>query len=141
VIDPTIREEETAASDRMLRGFGVLCGLLLAAIAARDLRVEGMALRVAVIGGIAILVTVAGVVRPATIRPVFVAAMTLTTPIRLLVSTVLLVIVYYIVLTPIALVARIAGRDMLSRRRRVDATTYWVPKNLPTDADSYLRPS
>jgi uncharacterized membrane protein len=141
MIDPTIREHEFTANDRTVRGFAVLGGLVLGSLALRDLLARGAMLRGGLVGAVALLVTIAGIARPGTIRPIFVAAMIATTPVRWFVSGVLLGAMYYVVVTPIAVVCRLARRDALSRRRRRDAATYWVPKTMPADVKSYFRPS
>jgi hypothetical protein len=42
------------------------------------------------------------------------------------------------IFTPVGWIFRIAGRDALSRRFRPEATTYWAPKQIPTDVRSYF---
>ena len=45
------------------------------------------------------------------------------------VSTIVLAIIFYLLLTPISLIARLAGRDVLKlNKRRVDS--YWVDRSL-----------
>jgi branched-chain amino acid transport system permease protein len=59
-------------------------------------------------------------------------------PIGWVLSHILLRVIYYLVLTPVALVFRLAGRDPLALRRR-DATSHWVPFAQGEDGESYFR--
>jgi hypothetical protein len=59
-------------------------------------------------------------------------------PLAWTVSTVLLILVYYLVLTPIGLALRLAGRDRMGRRFDSDRTTYWVKRN-ESDPSRYFR--
>jgi hypothetical protein len=46
-----------------------------------------------------------------------------------LVSTIVLAIIFYLLFTPISLIARLAGRDVLKlNKRRIDS--YWVDRGL-----------
>lgn len=48
-----------------------------------------------------------------------------------LVSPIALAIVYYGVLTPIAMTVRFAGKDPLRLKREVNAASYWIPREPP----------
>jgi hypothetical protein len=37
--------------------------------------------------------------------------------------------IFFLVVTPIALVARRRGKDVLSLRRRPEFTSYWIPRD------------
>jgi hypothetical protein len=82
---------------------------------------------------------VAGLVRPVCVRPLFVALTVLTLPVGWVVSNVLLVVVFYGVLTPIGFLFRLQGRDVLDRRFRPDRESYWEPKAQPADLARYFR--
>jgi hypothetical protein len=93
-----------------------------------------------VLGVLAVGIGAAGWHWPATVRPLFVALTLLTLPIGWVVSTLLLVVVFYGVFTPIALLFRLMGRDALERRFRPDRDSYWEPKVLTSDPARYFRP-
>jgi predicted NodU family carbamoyl transferase len=65
----------------------------------------------------------------------------LTFPIGLAVSSVVLTTIYFVVVTPIALAMRLAGRDTLSRRLDRSAKSYWRPLPERTDGSTYFRQS
>jgi hypothetical protein len=75
--------------------------------------------------------TVLGVVRPTCLRAVYRGWMTLGLVLGAIVSTVLLTVVFYLVATPLGLLARCLGRDFLSRKRDAQAATYWRPRPKP----------
>lgn len=62
-----------------------------------------------------------------------------TYPIGLVVSTVVLVVIYYAVLTPLGLILRVCGHDPLQLRADRRAASYWRPRPGPRDAASYFR--
>jgi len=142
VIDPDLHDDSpAAASDTTVRQFAALCGLALGAAAVRDIWFRGHAGRGGLLAALAIAIVVAGLARPRTVRPVFVAALTVTMPIGAVVSIVLLGIMYYAIFTPLAYLFRLAGRDALARRRQTDARSYWVAKDTPSDLRTYFRQS
>jgi saxitoxin biosynthesis operon SxtJ-like protein len=51
-----------------------------------------------------------------------------------IVSPIILAIVYFLVLTPLGLAIRLAGRDPLRRRRDTSASTYWISRQPPGPA-------
>lgn len=74
-------------------------------------------------------------------RPLFVGWMLLTFPIGWVVSHTVLVVVYFLVLTPIGLMRRAAGQDPLSRKWDARADSYWEKRPAPPTLDRYFRQS
>lgn len=58
----------------------------------------------------------AGLLWPPSVRPIYRAAMVITRPIGFVVAQVLLSLLYFLVLTPVALLLRATGHDPLQRR-------------------------
>ncbi|MFK7739458.1 MAG: hypothetical protein AB8H80_03975 [Planctomycetota bacterium] len=69
----------------------------------------------------------------------FVALSVVFVPIGFLISHVLIAVVYYLVLTPIALVLRLTGRDMLGKKLDPSASTYWHERSGRRDPKSYFK--
>jgi len=65
-------------------------------------------------------------------RAIFVGISLATFPIGWVVSHVLLLVIFALVVTPTAMLLRVAGRDPLARRLDPTAATYWAPLT-PTD--------
>lgn len=45
-----------------------------------------------------------------------------------IVSKVILFLIYYLLVTPTGLIARLAGRDLLNKKIDSDAKSYWIPR-------------
>jgi hypothetical protein len=84
-------------------------------------------------------VSVLGVLVPRTIWFVFVGLSYAVLPVGLVVSTVVLAGVYYLVVTPIALLRRGQGHDAMQRRLDREAKSYWQNLPEPGDPSSYFQ--
>ena len=71
-----------------------------------------------------------GAVLPRSLRWIFVGWMTLALVLGAIVSTVLLTIMFYLLVTPIGLLARAAGKDFLGLRRKVGTSSYWISRDV-----------
>jgi hypothetical protein len=125
---------------RKLRQFA---GLLLI-IAGSFVCVQGLILGQGtwslLVAGCAAILGMAGLLYPRVVREVFVLWMVVAFPLGWLVSTVILVAVFYAVFLPMGLVFRIAGRDALNRfPKRQNVVTYWHPKAVVTHPNSFFR--
>jgi len=80
-----------------------------------------------------------GLLRPQLVRPIFVGWMVAAWPIGWVMSHLLLAGVYYLLITPLGLVMRLAGRDKLEMRRDHQATTYWTPRPPTPKVSRYFR--
>ena len=78
-------------------------------------------------------------VLPVAIKWIYIGAMVLSFPIGWVMSNVLLALIFYGLVTPIALVMRWRGRDVLGLKFPTDAPTYWVPHVPVTDPARYYR--
>ena len=126
-------------SPQTLRWFGVLfavfCGLVGGLLAWRFDALG--AARIVWIVGLAVA-AVYYLVPP--IRKALVVGWTaLFFPVGWVLSHVLLAAIYYLVLTPIALVMRLFGRDPLHRRFDPTADTYWVAYRGDRSLKRYFR--
>lgn len=62
-----------------------------------------------------------------------------TLPIGLTVSFTMMAVFYYLLLTPLALVFRLMGRDPLNRRFDPDASSYWQPHQQTVEKNRYFQ--
>ena len=85
-----------------------------------------------VVGGI-------GLIRPAAVCWLFVGATVLAFPIGWVVSQIMLAVMYYGIITPLALWFRIRGRDLLSRKPAPNRPSFWMPKRTPEDMGAHFR--
>ncbi len=75
-----------------------------------------------------VVVGLAGLLLPVLVRPVWVGMMAIALPIGLVVSTVMIVTIYYLVMTPIGWVMRLGGYDPLQRGFDRSAATHWIER-------------
>ncbi len=76
---------------------------------------------------------------PVALRPLYVLLTAISLPIGFVVSHVLMAIVFYGLLTPIALFFRVTGRDALQRRLEPSAKSYWQPRQIIQDRARYFK--
>lgn len=92
--------------------------------------------------GLACVCGVLAIAHPPWLRPLFVGLTLLGLPVGWLVLNVALAVVYYGLMTPVALVFWALRRDPLARKLDRSASSYWVdrpPSDDPEDAGSHLR--
>jgi hypothetical protein len=85
-----------------------------------------------------------GMARPAWLRPFHVAWMAAAYPIGWLLAHLLLAAIYFLLITPIGLILRLARRDPLARRIDRETQSYWTPRANstlpePTKLERYFR--
>ncbi len=76
---------------------------------------------------------------PRALKPLYWAMTLIGAPIGLVVSTVVMLAVYYVVITPMAVVFKIIGRDALNRKFDPSAATYWICRQPPENTKRYFR--
>jgi len=126
-------------SRKVLRQFAALWLVCLLVLAASQYFVKGHPQAGVTLALAAVLVGLPGLIRPALLRWLFVAAMVLAFPLGWLVSLLVLATVYFLVLTPLALLFRLRGRDLLGRKPAPQRTSFWEPKQTPLDPRRYFR--
>ena len=83
--------------------------------------------------------TAAGNLWPAVARAVWVTWMTLAFPIGWVISHLVLGVAYYLVMTPMGWLMRLAGHDPMTRSFDAHATSYWAAHDPGTSKARYLR--
>ena len=126
-------------SRRALRQFAALWLVCFLALGAnqyflKDRPVWGLTLVAA-----AALLGLPGLIRPALLRWVFAGWMVLAFPIGWCLSWLMLAGLYFLVLTPVAVLFRLRGRDLLGRKPAPQQNSFWEPKHTPLDLRSYFR--
>ncbi len=127
---------QLAPNRRDLRKFGLLVGAVFAALGVLWL-VRGKASAPWFLAPGAVLMLL-GALWPKVLKPAYLVWMTLAIMLGFLVSQVLLSLIFFLVITPLGLIARCAGRDFLKRRLDRQAASYWMPRErrptrLPAD--------
>lgn len=123
---------------RILRQFAGLWLIFFGAIAwfqgfAKDRMTLGV-----ILVAVAVAIGILGLIKPSSVKWLFVGWMVLVFPIGWTVSHLILAIVFYVVVTPIALCFRLKGRDALQLQPGT-SDSYWTAKPQVTDLRSYFR--
>ena len=126
-------------SPRELRQFALLwlpgvCLTLAAWAAARSQLSWAAALAVG-----ATISLMLGFWQPRWLRPIYVAWMGIAFPFGWLLAHLLLAAIYFLLITPIGLILRIARRDPLAREFDREAQSYWTPRESTDDQTRYFR--
>lgn len=77
-----------------------------------------------------------GAIAPRSLRPVYIGWMAMAFTLGLIISTVLLTLFFYFVITPTGLIARLVGKDFLSLKLDREAQSYWIRKAPTPDKKS-----
>jgi len=94
---------------------------------------------VALAAGAAILLC--SLILPRAARVVYIALSAVGLPIGFVVSFILLAAFYFLLLTPLALLFRLIGRDALHRRFDRGQDSYWLPRKPTASLDRYFHQS
>jgi len=131
------------ASTRELRKFGLLVGGIFAAWAGYTAWRRGIGAAVYAAGGGGSLLLVLGATAPRLLGPLYFLWMRLAGVLGWINTRILLGLMFFLVVTPIALIGRLSGRDALQRRQRQAGpgrrVSYWHDHEEGADPDRYKR--
>jgi len=132
-----IVELNTNPSTRELRRFGMLALPIVSVVASGWLYGRGHApAGAAVAAALGVLGWIVGRLHPRLLRPLFVGCMIASYPLAWVLSHVLLAAIFFLVIVPVGIVLRLAGRDPLERKFDRSAASYWKPRDAGPDARS-----
>lgn len=126
-------------SPRKLRQFAAVAVIVLVAMAAAAHLRGRSEVAQALPLGLGAVVGLLALVRPAALRLVYVLLSIAVFPIGFVVSHLILLVVFYGVITPLGLLSRLARSDLLSLRSDPAARSFWRERRRPRDKASYLR--
>ncbi|MEI6655908.1 MAG: SxtJ family membrane protein [Verrucomicrobiota bacterium] len=126
-------------SRKVLRQFAALWLGCFLALGASEYFVRHRPLLGLVLAAAAVVVGLPGLLRPQLLRWIFVTWMVVAFPIGWCLSMLLLLLLYFLVFTPVALLFRLRGRDWLGRKPAPQRQSFWEPKHTPQDVRSYFR--
>jgi len=92
-----------------------------------------------VLGALAVIVGGLGFMAPRAIRWVYLGCMIVAFPIGWVVSQIMLAMLFYCVVTPVAVFFRLRRRDLLRGAPPEECATFWTPKTLPEELRRYFR--
>jgi hypothetical protein len=126
-------------SDRQLVEFAAIGAFLLATMAAWQFLTGRNVATAGTYAAAAMFVGAIGIAKPRWLAPIFTCWMFLTYPLAWLVSNLTLAIIFYGLLTPLAALFRLLGRDALDRSLKGDQDSYWQVKESAELPERYLR--
>lgn len=127
--DPVMLPPAADAAHRELRRFGIVVGFLFGALAAwMRWRGHPAVLWLMVPGGVLVLL---GFLVPAWLKYPYKFWMALGHALGYINSRIILGFLFFVVMTPMAMVMRVFGRDALALRFRTDAASYWEVRKEP----------
>jgi len=119
--------QELDTSPRNLRKFGLVVGGVFGLLAVWFWWRGKAFYPYVLIPGVSLVVF--GLIWPKVLKQVYVIWMSLALVLGLIVSTALLTILFYLVVTPVGLVARLSGKDFLSQKLDPNANSYWIARD------------
>ena len=78
-------------------------------------------------------------VYPKANRPIFVGLAVITFPIGFVLSHLILGVLFYVLIAPVALIFRVIGRDSMHRSYAPDADSYWSECRAERPRDGYFK--
>jgi len=135
-------ERHDRVTARQLRQFATALIVVTAVALLRVWWRQGAVGNIAVtLSSAALLCGVAGLIRPRAIEWLFRTLTTITWPIGVIVSEAMIVILYFVVVTPFGFALRLLKHDPLHRTIDRQAPTYWVARRPGNDQSRYFRQS
>ncbi|RIK65138.1 MAG: hypothetical protein DCC65_13240 [Planctomycetota bacterium] len=134
--------------NRQLRQFGVAGLIVLGAIGTWiffthkfwvDMTPQTAARTAYILWGICAALGLLAAAAPPVLKPIYLALTIVSLPIGWIISHVVLVMLFYLVITPLGLFFRVMGRDPLQRTLEPDAPSYWERRPVVTDPKRYYR--
>jgi len=92
-----------------------------------------------VLAGCAVYCGVLAPIAPRALKPLYLLLTLVAAPIGLVVSTLVMFVVYYVVITPVAIFFKIISRDALNRKFDPSAESYWIRRQPPENMKRYFR--
>ena len=119
-----------------LRSFGRTVGIVFALIGAFQFFTDRALYPYFL--GIGLLLIVLGLLAPTVLRPIYLVWMGFAVVMGFIMTRVILTILYFLVLTPISLLAKVAGTRFMMLKPDSSQPTYWNQRERkPTDPEIY----
>ena len=131
-------EKNWHPKQKQLQSFGKIALIATAVISLLLYLLKGVAIQWAlIIFAAGSIIFLSSVISLRLTRGIYVALMAVTFPIGLAVSFILLSAFYFLLLTPLGLLFRLTGRDVLGRKFDPTAESYWQRRKPPQSAERY----
>ena len=125
-------------TNKDLRQFGIVLGLILIALGGIHFKKGNDAIFPWLLT-IGLISVVTGTFLPGILRPIYTVFTKVTNAIGWFNTRVILILVYYFILSPIGLVMRLFGKDPLDRNIDKKIETYWIDRKSAINLKEQLR--
>jgi hypothetical protein len=123
---------------KQLQSFGKIALIATAVISLLLYVLKGTAIQWAlIIFAVGLIIFLSSVISLRLTSWIYVVLTAVTFPIGLVVSFMLLATFYFLLLTPLGLLFRLTGRDVLGRKFDPSAESYWQQRKPPESAERY----
>jgi hypothetical protein len=124
---------------RKVRQFGTAIGILLCICAVKAI-LQAHQTAAWTLFGLAAAAGLCALTKPQFLRPVYVIVTLVTFPIGWTVSRLIVLLLYYGLMTPVACILRLAGRDRLRLKRPAESrASNWIERKSSEEPERYLR--
>ena len=134
----TLIEVNWNPTDRQLRQFSAIC-FFAAPFVGWMWGASGTV--VSLLGLVGLVLAILGMMRPRSVKPVFLALVIAATPFGIVMGEVAMLLIFFCVFLPIGLIFRMLRRDVLELKIQRQAVTYWRRKKQPNSVANYYRQS
>ncbi len=122
-----------------LRGFGKIALVAMLILSLLLYIIKGLAVKwTLIVFAVGVVIFIVSLISCKLTRLIYLGLTLASAPIGFAVSFIVLALFYFLLITPIAFVFRLAGRDGLNRRFEPDADTYWIKRHPPDSPDRYF---
>lgn len=120
-----LREEikNIKSSTKILRNFGIILAIFLGILGGLSYWKEGASYPYCY--GASLVVLVMSIISPTALRIIYWPWMVVATIIGWTMTRVVLIILYFVVFTPVSLILRIFGKDLLDQKVESERESYW----------------
>jgi len=126
-------------SRKELRNFGMISLIASVIISLLLYVLKGLGIQwMAIIFFIGLFIFLSSLISFKLTRGIYLGLILVTMPIGSVVSITLLAIFYFLLLTPLGLLFRLMGRDVLGRKFDSAADSYWLIRRPPDNLDRYF---
>ena len=125
-------------SQRELRWFGLIV-LTFGAVVSGSIYARSHSMLAWIPLGVGALIAAVYYALPGLRRTIYLGWMYAFLPLGMVMSFVLLAVIYFLIFTPIGLLARLVGRDRVPRGFDRAAASYWIKRPAPRPPESYFR--
>ena len=132
-------DSNKTASRKDLRVFGIGLGVILGLVTGVLFWKGRTGVVLLIPGALSILFAVTGILAPGAINPVYRLWMPVARAVGWFNTRLILMLVYFLVLTPMGIILRLFGWDPLRLKNR-ETESYWIVKDTdPVDRERYLK--